>query len=80
MNCSQKGCEGKIDMTTRAFLRTGCSGCGSPSSPAYPCGECGRLHWADGEPASNRGGNPTFIEDEHIVIRDAKTKAVIMKW
>jgi len=66
MDC--KECGGVV--SNAIFVKTGC---GPPSSPAYVCEKCGRLHWEDGSPVFNRAGNPAFIKDGGLVIKDAKT-------
>jgi len=48
--------------------------CGPPNASAYPCKECGRLHWADGLGVFNRQGCAAFLEEGHLVNRDAEGK------
>ncbi|MDP3052221.1 MAG: hypothetical protein Q8N42_01805 [bacterium] len=80
MDCLQEGCGGKINMGIRISLQTGCGGCGTMRSPAHPCDKCGRLHWEDGMLTFNRGGNTTFLEEGHVVIRKAETGEEVMRW
>jgi len=75
MKCKDYQCrKGEIDIKSGFPIRTGCSG----SSMAYPCSVCGRLHWHDGSPVRNRGGNRAFLKDGHLVNINRKGKEQII--
>ncbi|MFA5087227.1 MAG: hypothetical protein WC470_02935 [Candidatus Paceibacterota bacterium] len=70
MNCSEDGCDGKIDKKTIVPLRVGNGpNCGGHDQ-AYPCEECGRLHWESGTPVVTMpAGEKLFVDGFQVVIR-----------
>ncbi len=60
MICVEKNCDGKIDKKNTRLVMTGCSS----RSIACTCEKCGRLHWPNGKPVFNRGGEKVFFGKE----------------
>ncbi|KKT24477.1 MAG: hypothetical protein UW11_C0046G0002 [Parcubacteria group bacterium GW2011_GWA2_43_9b] len=76
MKCQD--CGGEVNAEIKISLMTGCGGW--PSKDAYPCKACNRLHWEDGGATSNRGGNPSFLEEGRLVIKDKKTGETLFRF
>jgi len=74
MRCKEKSCIGEVDLNNTIFLQTGCGGCGGSRAPAYACNQCGRLHWADGSPVYNRGGQKAFWKNGSLCLKNKSKK------
>ena len=80
MKCKEKGCGGKIEISSdkAVSLRTGCGGCGTaPHTNAYPCNKCGSLHYNNGSSVFTRGGANVFLKDGEVVGKTVKPNAPV---
>lgn len=67
MNCKMLGCDGVLDQSKRLGLHVGCHSI----AEFFPCSKCNRVHHADGDLAFNRQGHAPYLEDGHVVNKNA---------
>ncbi|MDD5099117.1 MAG: hypothetical protein PHP35_02135 [Candidatus Colwellbacteria bacterium] len=70
MKCKDTKCTGIINTGKALDFPLGCHA----RTSAFPCLVCGKLHFANGEPATNHSGQETFLVDGKAVNLNPESK------